>query len=192
MSKSSEDFKFILHFKYNDLAIKIKDKLKKIDPEWMKDLSRQETYDMHKNTNSIFIYEYDNSWNPGEGYELKHRSEDKELLDLVIPIIEDLEKLHNGRVAKTLFIKLPPFKDVLPHVDNGPYLETVRRHHIPIITNPKVSFVIDGERRFMDVGECWEVNNNKRHQVWNEGGSDRIHLLIDIIPNRFIKGETNV
>jgi aspartyl/asparaginyl beta-hydroxylase (cupin superfamily) len=51
--------------------------------------------------------------------------------------------------------------------------------------------VIDGERKFMRVGEIWEVNNNKVHQVWNEGDTDRVHLLIDIIPNNVI-GDNDV
>jgi hypothetical protein len=39
----------------------------------------------------------------------------------------------------------------------------------------------------MKVGDCWEVNNNKEHAVKNLGQTDRIHLMIDIMPNQFIK-----
>ena len=39
----------------------------------------------------------------------------------------------------------------------------------------------------MQEGQCWEINNAKNHSVENNGTTDRIHLLIDIMPNEFIK-----
>lgn len=186
MSKAVEPFKFILHKEYRDLSDKIRQKLSTYTSQWFEDTTRQTVSSVHKHTNSVFVYEYDAKWTKNTKYNLDVRCKDQELLDLVAPIIKDLEGLHNGRVGKALFIKLPPSKDVNPHIDFGDYLESVRRHHIAILTNPKVSFIIDGEKQFMDIGECWEVNNNKMHQVWNEGDTDRIHLLIDIIPNSLI------
>ena len=32
-------------------------------------------------------------------------------------------------------------------------------------------------------GECWEINNTRLHAVENNSKIDRIHLLIDIMPN---------
>ncbi len=184
MSKDSENFKFIFHGNYDVLPIK--KYLDKYHSEWLTDTSRQDTYSAHRHTNSIFIYDIDASWNPGDMYKIETKTNDQDLIELSLPIINNLEKIHKGKVGKAVFIKLPPFKNVDKHKDVGGYLESVRRHHIPIITNENVSFVIDGEKKFMDVGEIWEVNNNKMHQVWNEGDTDRIHLLIDIIPNDII------
>ena len=36
------------------------------------------------------------------------------------------------------------------------------------------------------VGECWEINNNILHQAWNDGDSDRIHLIVDIFPHKWL------
>ena len=38
----------------------------------------------------------------------------------------------------------------------------------------------------MKVGECWEINNSLLHSVENNGKTERIHLLVDILPNKFI------
>ncbi len=184
MSKSSEGFKFIFHGTFD--VSEIASHLDKTNNDWFKNTYRQDEYQMHRDTSSIFIYDYPVDWTPGSKYSVQKATDDDNLFSLISPAIEYLEKIHNGKVGKAVLIKLPPFKNVDKHKDVGNYLEAVRRNHIPIATNNKVSFVIDGERQFMNVGEIWEVNNNKMHQVWNEGETDRVHLLIDIIPNNMI------
>ena len=184
MSKESENFKFILHGKLD--VSSIISYLSDTQPDWFKNTYRQDEYQMHKETSSIFIYDYPVDWKPGSAYQANKMTDDVLLLELSYPIINYLENIHNGRVGKAVFIKLPPLKNVDKHKDVGSYLESVRRNHIPIATNNKVSFIIDGERQFMDIGEVWEVNNNKTHQVWNDGETDRIHFLVDIVPNKMI------
>ena len=73
---------------------------------------------------------------------------------------------------------------VKPHTDHClGYEDGVFRLHIPIITNPHVEFILDGERIFMAEGECWYFNANFLHSVKNGGAADRIHLVIDGIRN---------
>ena len=55
--------------------------------------------------------------------------------------------------------------------------------HIPIITNDKVVFAVGGQEKYMQVGELWEINNELVHTVANHGDEDRIHLIIDWVPN---------
>jgi hypothetical protein len=184
MSKEFEEFGFRFHGNYDISSIK--KHLDKYHAEWLIDTSRQDISSVHRHTNSIFVYDVDASWIPGNVYKIDTKTDDQNLIELLLPIINKLEKYHSGKVGKVVFIKLPPFKNVDKHKDFGGYLESVRRHHIPIVTNEKVSFIIDGEKQFMDIGEIWEVNNNKMHQVWNEGDTDRVHLLIDIMPNDII------
>jgi hypothetical protein len=38
----------------------------------------------------------------------------------------------------------------------------------------------------MGTGECWEINNSRIHYVNNGSKIDRVHLLIDIMPNKEI------
>jgi hypothetical protein len=39
----------------------------------------------------------------------------------------------------------------------------------------------------MAEGECWEINNSRPHYVNNFSNVDRVHLLVDIMPNSHIK-----
>jgi aspartyl/asparaginyl beta-hydroxylase (cupin superfamily) len=102
---------------------------------------------------------------------------------MIEPIIKELEKIHNGKVAKCLFIKLPSKKNVKEHKDLGNYFNAIKRHHIAIETNKETFFYINNEKKNMEVGDCWEINNMRSHYVKNNGETDRIHLLIDILPN---------
>ena len=179
-SKSEEDFRFILCGEVDVSAIS--DHLSRFDSEWALDTSRQEMYSDHRYTNSYFITEHSNQWLVGQPYALENKCQDPVLYSLVEPVIKMLEKLHNGKVGKALFIRLPAGKVVDAHNDVGEYLHTVRRTHIPITTNPDVEFTIDGETKLLNVGEIWEINNNKLHAVANKGTTDRVHLLIDVLP----------
>ncbi len=53
------------------------------------------------------------------------------------------------------------------------------RIHIPITTNERVEFILDGERLKMLPGECWYTNVNFVHSVANRGTQDRVHLVLD-------------
>ena len=86
-----------------------------------------------------------------------------------------LMKLHAGAVIKE-------------HTDHEmSFEEGEARFHIPITTNPKVEFYLDGERLIMKEGECWYLNLSLKHRVANFGESDRIHLVIDCKVNNWLK-----
>jgi aspartyl/asparaginyl beta-hydroxylase (cupin superfamily) len=61
------------------------------------------------------------------------------------------------------------------------------RLHVPIVTNPGVEFVIDGERVVMEAGTCWYINANLTHRVANNGDTDRIHLVVDCGVNDWLR-----
>jgi hypothetical protein len=61
------------------------------------------------------------------------------------------------------------------------------RLHVPIVTNPGVEFVIDGERVVMEAGTCWYINANLTHRVANHGDTDRIHLVVDCGVNEWLR-----
>jgi quercetin dioxygenase-like cupin family protein len=184
-NKDNPDFKFSYLKEYN--IDKIKQYLKSFDNEWLIDTSRQDTFEVHRFTNSYILNKVDIfGWAPGDKYNGEFICNDEYLWSLVFPIVKELEEIRDGKVGQALFIKLSAGKIIDPHEDSGDYLYVVSRHHIPIITNPKVGFIVGGQTQHMKEGECWEINNNKEHSVFNEGDEDRIHLLIDIIPNKFL------
>lgn len=67
------------------------------------------------------------------------------------------------------------------HVDVHYYWRTHLRIHVPVITNPKVTFKCDGETVNMKAGECWLLDSFFQHSVENGGEEDRIHLVLDTV-----------
>ncbi|MCP9770168.1 aspartyl/asparaginyl beta-hydroxylase domain-containing protein [Lacihabitans sp. LS3-19] len=83
-------------------------------------------------------------------------------------------------------LSLSPNSFIKEHSDNAAgYSDGFFRIHVPILTNPEVVFRLNGKILPMQVGECWYADFNLPHFVSNEGNSDRIHLVIDCIRNKW-------
>src|SRR5262249_30752037 len=61
------------------------------------------------------------------------------------------------------------------------------RLHVPIITNDRVVFHVAGERVHMQPGRLYYVNFTKKHFVRNDGDEARIHLVLDLHVNDFLR-----
>lgn len=181
MKKSLEDFNFKNHGTYQTTLIK--SHIEGFSAQWGIDTSRQDSYEVHKDTVSYFLYKSDLLWKPGEHFSSKVVSDDSILLDLVEPIIKDLESKHRGKRGNVILIKLKARKNIPPHQDSGDYLMISRRNHIPIVSFSGVFFGVGEDRIPMREGECWEINNSRVHWVENNSQIDRIHLVIDIMPH---------
>src|SRR5690606_1308503 len=53
------------------------------------------------------------------------------------------------------------------------------RLHIPIVTDQKVEFYVNGNSIKMQPGECWYANFHLPHSVKHKGSVNRVHLVID-------------
>jgi hypothetical protein len=183
-NKETENFTF-KHFKDYNVS-RIKEIVNEFKEEWFIDQSRQEKFTAHRFTNSYIMSKKSLDWTVGNSFEPNFACDNAELGEIVLNIIRDLESYYDGKVGQALFIKLASGKEIDPHTDTGEYLYKVCRNHIPIITNERVGFIVAEETVNMKEGECWEINNNKTHSVFNFGKEDRIHLLIDIMPNKYL------
>ena len=183
--KSQKDYNFI-YFKNFDVS-PIKNKSTLLNEEWLIDQSRQnmeypDRRNPHLYTNTYIIQDHKLDWKNGDQFNPVLK--DKDLYTIMLPIINELESRMCGKAARVLLIKLKANKDVTTHVDSGDYLNTVRRFHIPIITNKDVFYTVNNEKIHMEEGDCWEINNRRPHSVDNQSDQDRIHLLIDIMPEQ--------
>lgn len=183
-NKEKPDFRFSYLKNYD--IFRIKEIVQELEKEWLLDTSRQEIFQVHKYTESYIMNKVSIDWEENTPLINISTAETTELSILAFEIAKGLEKELDGTMGQVLFIKLEAGKEIGEHTDSGDYLYRAARHHIPIITNPGVKFIIDGESKHIPEGECWEINNNKPHAVKNDGKEDRIHLLIDIVPNKYI------
>ena len=87
-----------------------------------------------------------------------------------------------GIVTRIQFARMKPGASIQPHVDQSLMLVASHRVHIPLTTNPGVSFTIDDQACHFEPGEVFELNNRVTHSVVNDGDSDRIHLIVDYLP----------
>lgn len=155
------------------------------DIDWDADPFRQTMFKAHQHTNNVYLTNIIESklWNGIDTLEVVIVN--KNLYDIAYPIIEGLEQRFNSKLARSMLIRLPASKKIQPHPDSGHYLMSVHRCHIPIQTNPEVMFTVGQTTINMQVGQGYEINNSKWHYVSNNGTTDRVHLLIDLLPNDY-------
>ena len=87
-----------------------------------------------------------------------------------------------GTIIRAMAAKLMAGGLILPHRDSHPSFAAGHRIHVPIVTNPRVRFMVDGRPVSLQVGEAYEINNQKVHSVMNKGDTDRIHFIFDYVP----------
>jgi hypothetical protein len=85
----------------------------------------------------------------------------------------------NGVFPRVMLARMPPGGEIKPHQDTNVPARGPHKIHVPITTNDRVAFWIDGRAYHLPVGEVFEVNNMAVHAVRNDGDTDRIHLIFE-------------
>lgn len=99
------------------------------------------------------------------------------LRPVIFAMMRQVEATRLGRVIIT---RLPPGKEITPHVDMGAPAEYYSRYHLAIQCLPGNIFKIDDEEVSFRTGEIWWIDNKKMHSVVNNSGDDRIVCIIDL------------
>ncbi|HEY0178957.1 MAG TPA: aspartyl/asparaginyl beta-hydroxylase domain-containing protein [Dokdonella sp.] len=86
---------------------------------------------------------------------------------------------RRGAFPRILLARMPPGGVIHAHVDSNPAAQWPHKIHVPILTNPDVSFFIGPQRFHLEVGQAYEVNNLVTHAVQNLGATYRIHLIFE-------------
>lgn len=72
-----------------------------------------------------------------------------------------------------------PGHEIEPHQDRqAPYWK--HRVHVPLTSNPKALFIIEGEPWWMAPGIAFAVDTRRLHSVVNVGDTPRVHLMWDV------------
>lgn len=84
------------------------------------------------------------------------------------------------RLGRVMLTQLRPGCAIPAHVDAPPHSTYYQRHHITLCAPPQgCMFRIEEEGVNMRPGECWWVNNGAEHEVYNDGETERIVLIVD-------------
>jgi len=151
------------------------------DERWRENEYRQNAYEVHRQTRSLVLVFCD-GWP-----EMKVTKEPAwdELKDVAVPLMHDILAQHyppGGTIIRAMAAKLVAGGIITPHRDAHPSFVHSHRIHIPISTNPGVRFMIGGRPYRFEVGQAYEINNQKHHSVMNNGSEDRVTFIFDYVP----------
>lgn len=153
------------------------------DESWQENRQRQLEYEVHKSTESVVLVFTDGSGWPE--IEVNRESGWDRLAEQAVPLMHRIIAEHyppGGTIIRAMAAKLLAGKVIRPHSDNHPSFHHGHRIHVPITTNSRVRFMIDGRPYRMAVGNAYEINNQKNHSVMNKGSEDRITFIFDYVP----------
>ena len=153
------------------------------DVAWHEDESRQDSFYMHHQTRSIVLLSLDDSEWPDRAVR-KEPGWDR-LANVAVPVMQVVIEKHypvGGEVVRAIAARLKAGENIKAHSDIHQSFHCGHRIHVPITTNPKVWFTIDGRPFQFEVGQAYEINNQKQHSVVNKGDEDRITFIFDYIP----------
>ena len=165
----------------------IKRKLAKIPERAWHGSGREKTYEVHKQTRALLLIHDDDFRHYNPTYHDLYSDFRKELKPIFDFIAEHFN--HDGYVVRALFARLKAHGRIDSHTDGLFSLLKCHRIHIPIVTNDQVVFTIGGEEKVLGEGEMWEINNATLHAVDNRSDEDRIHLIVDWVPNSTVRPE---
>ena len=151
--------------------------------DWSAQRIRQNEYEVHRQTESVVLVFTDGSGWPQ--LEVKKEQGWDLLADTAVPVMHGILAAHypaGGTIIRSMVAKLPAGNIIKPHVDRHPSFHAGHRIHVPVTTNPRVRFMIDGRPHQLAVGRAYEVNNQKNHSVMNKGTEDRITFIFDYLP----------
>ena len=112
-------------------------------------------------------------------YEKPLWSEWKPLLEPVLTQATAAYGYQRGAFPRVMLARMAPGGVIHPHRDQNPAAKWPHKVHVPLMTNPDVTFFVDGTGYHLAEGEAVEVNNMGLHAVENRGTSDRIHLIFE-------------
>ena len=166
-----------------DSAALIETTLAQEEAAWHEEEYRQEAYEVHRQTESIVLIFADlDDW---PKFDVRKEPGWDRLADVAVPVMHDIIRRcypPGGTIIRAMAAKLLVGGKISPHVDSHPSFHRGHRIHLPITTNPRVRFMIDGRPHQLQVGQAYEINNQKNHSVMNKGKEDRITFIFDYVP----------
>ena len=153
------------------------------DSAWQSNKTRQSEYEVHRHTESIVLVFTDgNGW---PNIEVTKEAGWDLLAEQAVPLMHKIIEDHyqpGGSIIRAMLAMLIAGRTIKTHIDHHPSFHAGHRIHVPITTNNRVRFMIDGQPHQLKAGEAYEINNQKSHSVMNKGDEGRITFIFDYVP----------
>ena len=96
-------------------------------------------------------------------------------------VIFDLMRVVEGEELGTiLLVKIPPGKQIYPHIDGGWSAEYYAKYYIAVQSAPGNSFNFPDGSIFPTVGDAYWFDNSVLHDAKNESNDDMVMLIVTI------------
>lgn len=106
-------------------------------------------------------------------------SEWKPLIEPVLAAATADYGYRRAAFPRVMLARMAPGGEIEPHRDTNPAAQWPHKIHVPLVTNPDVTFFVADVPYHFEEGEAVEVNNMAFHAVTNRGATDRIHLIFE-------------
>jgi hypothetical protein len=157
---------------------------------WLDHTFRQQEYDVHQMTHSIVMIFTDGAGWPQ--IDVQRQAGWDLLAESAIPLMHQILADHyplGGTIIRAMAARLQAGGVIKTHRDKHPSFHYGHRIHLPLTTNPRVRFMIDGRPYKMEVGKVYEINNQLPHSVMNNGADARINFIFDYVPPQHLGRE---
>ena len=100
------------------------------------------------------------------------------------PYFRSVMESFDAEIRGARLLRLTPGSTVKEHTDHE-YTgdDGTLRVHIPVVTNPGVSFMMNGTCVPMEAGSAWVLRLIDPHSVANNGTTARVHMIVDLTMN---------
>lgn len=153
------------------------------DAAWREQRERQDSFHVHRQTESIvLVFTNNEAW---PEIEVRKEAGWERLAAAAVPLMHGIIEAHyppGGTIIRAMAAKLAAGGRISAHRDTHPSFHCGHRIHVPITTNPRVRLHIDGRPYRLAVGQAYEINNQQNHSVHNKGADDRITFIFDYVP----------
>jgi len=96
------------------------------------------------------------------------------------PVAAQVLAHTGGRAAVHMLSVVMPGAGIPAHADRQ-LAAWCFRVHIPLFTNPRAWFIVDGENHHLQVGMAYKVNTEAVHEIVNAGTTPRLHYMFDVM-----------
>lgn len=99
------------------------------------------------------------------------------------PIVNYVCNLYpDHKMVRGEIVNLKQGKSLSSHIDIHWFHKESKRIHVPVITNEGSFLTFEDRKYHLSVGKVYEINNRIMHAGFNNGSSDRVHVIIDMMP----------
>lgn len=108
----------------------------------------------------------------------QHLSQSPALLSLYDTFKCDKEtyRIHSLRAGCTI----KKHRDIARNFEHS-----IIRIHVPIISTDEIYTYLDDKRVKMEPGECWYMDLDLYHEIFNKSDQDRVNLVMDCVRNKW-------